>query len=76
MQPRSRLELCRDILAVCDQGPTRKTSLVYQTGQNFRQATKYINMLIEKGFLRQDGIFFSITDKGRDLLGKLRRISK
>ena len=64
MTRRNRFQVARDILAVAD-GGARKTELVYQSNLNFRIIKDYLNDLIAKALIVQDGDRYHTTDGGR-----------
>uniref|UniRef100_A0A6M3LXS4 Putative DNA binding, helix-turn-helix domain containing protein n=1 Tax=viral metagenome TaxID=1070528 RepID=A0A6M3LXS4_9ZZZZ len=65
MARRSGMDICCDILTVAESG-ARKTRLVYQANLNFKIVNKYLETLIEAGFLeyREDVKTYFTTDQG------------
>ena len=60
---RNNLDIEADILEVARQG-TIKTHLVYGANLNFNIVKKYIERLLTKGCLRQEGPLYYTTEKG------------
>jgi len=60
---RNNLDICADILRVSE-GGTKKTHIVYQANLNFNMVKKYLDELLEKEFLEQNGDRFFQTEKG------------
>lgn len=72
---RSRYEIMFDILQVSTEGAT-KTKIVYAAYLNFKQADRYIDLLVEADFLAltEDGNkkVFKTTEKGMGLLNNFK----
>ncbi len=72
---RSRYEIMLDILQASMEGAT-KTKIVYSAYLNFKQADRYIYLLVEGGFLApmEDGNkkVFKTTEKGLGLLNDFK----
>jgi len=64
---RNNFEIYADVLKVA-RSPQRKTHLVYKANLNFGIVNKYINYLVEKGWLRKDDKFYSTTEEGEEFL--------
>jgi len=62
---RNNLDIEADILDVAQQGSI-KTWIVYRTNLNFNIVRKYIDGLISRGLLEQDGKLFFTTEKGKE----------
>jgi predicted transcriptional regulator len=61
---RSRTDIAIDILRVTTDG-AKKTHIVYEVNLNFMIAQKYLDILNEKGLIRQENRIFITTDKGK-----------
>jgi len=73
---RNDLDICADILKVSKAG-AKKTHIVYRANLNFRIVKKYLNRLINNGFLidgSNSGIYVT-TGKGSDFLEQYARLS-
>ena len=62
---RNNLDIEADILDVAQRGSI-KTWIVYRTNLNFNIVRKYIDGLISRGLLEQDGKLFFTTEKGKE----------
>ena len=62
---RNNLDIEADILDGCYQGSV-KTWIVYGANLNFSIVTKYLDGLISRGLLEQDGKLFFTTEKGKE----------
>ena len=71
---RSNLDICADILRLSNNG-IKKTHIVYKANLNFNIVKKYINGLIESGFLEKKGNKFYITDKGKLFVDRYNNLS-
>jgi len=60
---RNNLDIEADILNVAQQG-TVKTWIVYRANLNFKIVKKYIDGLISRGMIEQDGKLYFTTEKG------------
>ena len=60
---RNNLDIEADILDVAQQG-TVKTWIVYRANLNFKIVKKYIDGLISRGMIEQDGKLYFTTEKG------------
>jgi predicted transcriptional regulator len=71
---RDKLDLLRDILAVCSKDKARKTEIVYRSNMNFLKIDGYLDWLIAHGFMRKQGPFYEITPEGLSILSRLNEI--
>ena len=62
---RSRIDISAEILRVATKG-ANKTQIVYGTNLNFEVAKKYLEMLQERGLIKQDGDLYLTTIKGKE----------
>ena len=73
--PRDRFEIPTLILEAFADGPTLKTHIVYKTNLNFKQTRAYLNILLSSGCVMEQNGTYCMTEKGRELLERLRRTS-
>ena len=73
---RDKLDILRDILAICSKGKVRKTEIVYKSNMNFAKIAGYLEWLLAHEFLKQDGAFYEITPAGLSLLYDIEKIVK
>ncbi len=73
MKRRSKFDLVIAILEVVSGGAT-KTKIVYKANLNFNLATKYLDFLLKKGFVRTDGSRYEITEEGKTFLKKAKEL--
>ena len=79
---RSRLELVFDILLAIQNkgGKIKPTHLMYKSNLAHGQMTTYLNDLIEKDLIKKvkssNSEYITITDKGCELVRKLREIKE
>jgi len=71
MKRRTKFDIVIAILDVVSGGAT-KTKIVYKANLNFNLATKYLDFLLEKGFVRTDGSRYEITGVERHFWGRLK----
>jgi len=70
---RNELEIIADILEAAEVG-LRKTRLVYRTNLNFKVLKRYLRKLLEYGFIRIEGRFYTTTSKGAQFLENYRQL--
>ncbi|MEA3324041.1 MAG: winged helix-turn-helix domain-containing protein [Euryarchaeota archaeon] len=73
MKRRSKIDIIIAILDVVSGGAT-KTKIVYKANLNFNIATKYLELLLEKGLVRVDGSSYEITEDGKTFVEKAREL--
>jgi predicted transcriptional regulator len=76
---RERTEIISAILAAAGDGVTAKTRLMYKTNLDTRAIKKYLGLLTEKGFLRDEGnddghSSYHLTEEGRRFLERSREL--
>jgi predicted transcriptional regulator len=73
---RNDLDICADILKVSKIG-AKKTHIVYRANLNFRIVKKYLNRLIDNGFLNDgsDSGIYVTTGKGSEFLEQYSRLN-
>jgi predicted transcriptional regulator len=73
---RNDLDICADILKVSKAG-AKKTHIVYKANLNFKIVKKYLNRLIDNGFLMDgsDNGIFVTTERGSDFLEQYMRLT-
>ncbi len=77
---RSKVEIMADIIMSTNGVGATKTQIVYKANLNFKLATKYLEYLMEKGYVREaerEGrkVFVS-TEKGQAFLRKFFEIAR
>jgi predicted transcriptional regulator len=70
---RSKFDIIIAILDVMLGGAT-KTKIVYKANLNFNLATKYLDLLLEKGLVRIDGSSYEITEEGKVFAEKAKEL--
>ena len=70
---RSNLEVMADILRLGEAG---KTEIMYSANMSYRQLQKYLEFLVEDGFLDKTivpnpGVKYKVTDRGIGLLASI-----
>ncbi len=70
---RDKLDILRDILAVCSQDRLLKTHIIYKSKTNYNITTGYLNWLLAHGFLIEKEKFYVITPNGTKLLSNLNK---
>ena len=55
-------------------GGATKTKIVYGANLNFNFATKYLDLLLERGFIRIDGKVYEITEEGKRFAEKAKEL--
>ncbi len=73
MKRRSKFDIVIAILDVVSGGAT-KTKIVYGANLNFNLATKYLDLLQERGLIRTDSSTYEITKEGKTFLEKAREL--
>ncbi len=73
MKRRSKFDIVIAILDVVSGGAT-KTKIVYKANLNFNLATKYLDLLLEKGLVRTDSSRYEITGEGKTFLEKAKEL--
>ena len=79
---RSRCEIILDILAVIsEEGRAKKTRIMQKAYLDWRNFQKYFDFLLEHGFIGkieepEEGTSYELTEKGRNLLRKLREVQQ
>ena len=73
MARRCRLDIIIEILDVISSGTT-KTKIVCEANLNFNIATKYLDLLQEKKFIRKNSNVYEITGDGQMFLEKAKEL--
>ncbi len=74
---RSKEEIIGLILEICKE-PSTKTRVVYQANLNFKNATQYLDMLIDAGHLEASEpppIRYKTTQKGIEFLERIKSLN-
>lgn len=77
---RSRVEVVADILRATNGVGATKTQIVYRANLNFKLASRYLQHLLEKGYIeeaeRNGKKVYLATQKGQAFLRKLFEIAR
>lgn len=73
MKRRTKFDIVIAILDVVS-GGANKTKIVYKANLNFNLATKYLDLLLEKGLVKTDSSRYEITDEGKVFLEKAKEL--
>ena len=73
MQRRCKFDIIVAILDVVSSGAT-KTKIVYGANLNFNLATKYLDLLRERKFIRMNDNVYEITSEGKTFLKKAKEL--
>jgi predicted transcriptional regulator len=68
---RTNDQLIGQILEVCQGDGAGKTKIVYQCNLNFKNASSYLENLIDAGILEALGTSYRTTQKGMEALGHI-----
>ena len=72
---RANIQIIADILRMGEAG---KTEIMYSANMSYNQLAKYLNFLLEGGFLRKTNggriVVYRTTSKGRRLLQEIDRL--
>ncbi len=72
---RRQADIVADILRVCCEGDA-KTHIMYRAGLSYPLLKKYLNLLMEKRLILQDGDQYRITEMGQSYLEIYGEIGK
>lgn len=61
---RSKIDISAEILNIAQNG-ANKTQIVYGANLNFDIANRYLEMLQNKGLIKQNGDLYLTTEKGK-----------
>jgi len=75
MVRRNKLEILGCILNICKGDGSSKTTVVYQSNLNFKNAGIYLEWLSEHGYLAKEDKLYRITPSGQKLLEDLNDIN-
>ena len=73
---RDKLEILKDILAICNKRRAKKTEITYGSNLSFTKVNEYLSWLIAHEFLKKEGNTFETTPAGRSFLVKLSHVKK
>jgi len=78
MTRRSQMEIYIDILKAVAEGKRKPTHIMYRANLSWTRLKKYLNFLMNQDLLQEnlnDGaVVFSLTPKGKDVLGYFKKI--
>lgn len=73
---RDKLDILKDILAICNKRRAKKTEITYGSNLSFIKVNEYLGWLIAHEFLKKEGNTFETTPAGRTFLVKLSHVKK
>lgn len=73
---RSSLDILREILSACKEGRRNKSGIAYYASLDFRQASRYISLVCQKGYLFDNYGRYTLTPKGEAVLIELDELYK
>jgi len=71
---RDQFEIVADILENIKEGNNSKSSLMKNANLSFAILKKYLDYLIEKGYIEEMGSSYIITEKGLSTLERLKKM--
>lgn len=71
---RNKIEISDEILSAAIEG-AKKTNIVHSSKLDFKIASKYIELLMKKGFLEQHENLYLTTEKGKKLRDKIKKLN-
>jgi len=78
MARRSQFEIYLDILKAVAEGKQKPTHIMYRANLSWTRLKKYLDFLIVQGLLKEtvneSATIFTLTQKGKDVIGYYRRI--
>jgi predicted transcriptional regulator len=74
LMKRNNLDISAEILNVATCG-VKKTKLVYQANLNFKLIKKYLNSLMERGFIEESKGLYYTTNEGIEFLDKYNELN-
>ncbi|MCD6593311.1 hypothetical protein J7L00_04425 [Candidatus Bathyarchaeota archaeon] len=78
MARRSQFEIYLDILKAVAEGKRKPTHIMYRANLSWTRLKKYLDFLIAQGLLKEtindSATIFSLTEKGREVIGYYRRL--
>ena len=72
---RSDVGIMLDILRLVRRGE-RKTRIMYGANLSYDMLTRYLDFLLERGFVQVNGHSYSVTDRGQALIQDLERVGR
>jgi len=72
---RTRIEVILDILGVVE-GGAKKTCIMYQASLSYKMLMRYLKDLSDLRLLKLEGRSYTLTDKSREFLGKLKDLER
>ncbi|ARM77186.1 winged helix-turn-helix domain-containing protein [Acidianus manzaensis] len=71
---RDQLEIIIDMMEVINKGYNSKSAVMKYANLSNTLLEKYIDVLVSKGLIEYSGGYYKLTDRGLQLLEKLRKI--
>ena len=81
IERRTKADIFFDILRIVQQndGKAKTTKILYGANLSYARLKKYLDYLIENGFLekiQKDSTYFVLTDKGQQFLNEFRKVKR
>ncbi|RJS85402.1 hypothetical protein DRO35_00900 [Candidatus Bathyarchaeota archaeon] len=80
MARRSQFEIYLDILKAVAEGKRKPTHIMYRANLSWTRLKKHLDFLIAQGLLKEtvndSATIFSLTEKGREVIGYYRRLER
>lgn len=72
---RDSVDVIAEILSACRK-PALRTRVMYRVNLSYRQLVKYLDFLLERGFLRLHGRKYEVTESGMIVLKLYERLEE
>ncbi len=75
---RDKFEIINDILSIARK-PVGKTAILYGANLNSKRINKYLNLLLEKGFIEKKSSSlakYEVTEKGKEFVKHYKELMK
>ena len=74
---RSAIDILYDILAVCDNGGTNKTAIMYRGNLSYQQLQRYLTLLSERHLIaKNENGHFHTTPAGQETFKQVSKVRK
>ena len=74
---RTTMEILYEILSMCSDGGTNKTTIMYGSNLSHDQLQRYLSLLSTKNLVDvDDSGRFQVTSSGREMLGRLSTVTR
>ncbi|EZQ01808.1 MULTISPECIES: winged helix-turn-helix domain-containing protein [Acidianus] len=71
---RDQLEIISDIMTVLEEGISSKSGLMKYANLSNNLVEKYVELLVSRGLVENEGGQYKLSEKGERLLKKLKKI--